>query len=104
ERLTGRIDAATMTRMNARAKLDREPEAQIAADFLRGQFGFDSHPQERGRSARVWQRTREHLAMVAISLAAAILVALPLGVLAFYRRRLGRAIFAVADVLQTLPA
>ncbi len=104
DRLADRIDAGAMTRMNARAKLDRVPEAQIAADFLRGQFGVDSHPEERGRAARIWQRTREHLAMVGISLAAAILVAIPLGVLAFYRRRIGRAVFAVADVLQTLPA
>ena len=42
--------------------------------------------------------------MVGISLGAAILLAIPLGVLAFYRRRIGRVVFAVADVLQTLPA
>src|SRR4030095_13822471 len=53
---------------------------------------------------RTWQRTREHLWMVAISLAAAILLAIPLGVLAFYRRGIGRIVFAIADVLQTLPA
>jgi len=104
DRLAGRIDARAMTRMNARAKLDREPETQIAADFLREQFNVDSHPQERSRVERIWQRTREHLAMVGVSLVAAILLAIPLGVLAFYRPRLGRAVFAVADVLQTLPA
>ncbi len=104
DRLGGRIDERAMTRMNARAKLDREPETQIAADFLREQFGVDSHPHERSRGERIWQRTREHLAMVAISLGAAILLAIPLGVLAFYRRGIGRVVFAVADVLQTLPA
>jgi osmoprotectant transport system permease protein len=104
ERLAGRIDADAMTRMNARAKLEREPETQIAADFLRQQFNVESHPQERSRAERIWQRTREHLAMVAISLVAAILLAIPLGVLAFYRRGIGRIVFAIADVLQTLPA
>ena len=59
---------------------------------------------KRSRAERLLQRTREHLAMVGISLGAAILVAIPLGVLAFYRRRIGRVVFAVADVLQTLPA
>ena len=102
--LAGRIDAATMTRMNARAKLEREPETQIAADFLRAQFGVTSRPQESSRAARIWQRTLEHLAMVGISLGAAILIAVPLGVLAFYKRRIGRVVFAIADVLQTLPA
>src|ERR1041384_194129 len=104
DRLAGRIDAGAMTRMNARAKLDREPETRIAADFLQEQFGVISHPQERSRAQRIWQRTREHLSMVGISLAAAILLAIPLGVLAFYRRGIGRVVFAVADVLQTLPA
>jgi osmoprotectant transport system permease protein len=104
DRLAGRIDARAMTRMNARAKLDREPETQVAADFLRAQFRVDSRPHENNRAERLWQRTREHLAMVGISLGAAILLAIPLGVLAFYRRRIGRVVFAVADVLQTLPA
>lgn len=104
DRLGGRIDERAMTRMNARAKLDRVPETQIAADFLREQLAVDSHPHERTRGERVWQRTREHLAMVGLSLAAAILLAIPLGVLAFYRPGIGRVVFAVADVLQTLPA
>jgi osmoprotectant transport system permease protein len=104
DRLGGRIDAASMTAMNARAKLDREPESQVAADFLQQQFHLDGHAAQQSRSQRVWQRTREHLAMVGISLGAAVLIAVPLGVLAFYRRGVGRIVFAVADVLQTLPA
>lgn len=104
ERLAGRIDAATMTRMNARAKLDGEPESQIAASFLRERFGLSVQTHEDGRAARVWQRTREHLAMVGISLGAAVLLAIPLGILAFYRPTVGRIVFAIADVLQTLPA
>ena len=104
DRLGGRIDAPTMTAMNARAKLEREPESQVAADFLQQQFRLDGHAAHESRSVRVWQRTREHLAMVAISLGAAVLIAIPLGVLAFYRRAVGRIVFAIADVLQTLPA
>jgi osmoprotectant transport system permease protein len=104
DRLGGRIDERAMTRMNAKAKLDREPETQIAAEFLREQLNVDSRPHERSRAERIWQRTREHLAMVGISLAAAILLAIPLGVVAFHRRGIGRVVFAVADVLQTLPA
>jgi osmoprotectant transport system permease protein len=104
DRLGGRIDAAAMTRMNSKAKLNREPESRIASDFLRSQFDIESRTQEHSRAERIWQRTREHLAMVGISLLAAILLAIPLGVLAFYRRGVGRAVFAVADVLQTLPA
>lgn len=104
DRLGGRIDAAAMVKMNARAKLDREPETQVAAAFLREQFGITRQSRQETRAARMGRRTLEHLAMVGISLGAAILLAVPLGVLAFYRRAVGRIVFAVADVLQTLPA
>jgi osmoprotectant transport system permease protein len=103
-RLGGRIDETTMTKLNARAALDREPETQIAASFLRDQLSVSTSAEVDGRSVRVWQRTREHLAMVGISLGLAVLVAIPLGIVAFYRRAVGRVVFAIADVLQTLPA
>ena len=93
-----------MIRMNARAKLNREPEASIAADFLRTRFQLDATVESASRSDRIWRRTKEHLAMVAASLSAAILIATPLGILAFYRRTIGRVVLATADVLQTLPA
>lgn len=103
-RLAGRIDAATMTRMNARAKLEGEPESRIAADFLRRQFDIAAQVEERTRAERIWRRTREHLAMVGISLGAAVVLAIPLGIFAFHRPAIGRMIFAIADVVQTLPA
>jgi len=103
-RLGGRIDERAMTKMNARAALDREPESQIAASFLREQLGVVSDAKVESRSARIWRRTKEHLAMVGISLGLAILVAVPLGIVAFYRRGIGRVVFAIADILQTLPA
>lgn len=103
-RLAGRIDEMTMTKMNARAALDREPESQIAARFLRDRLNVSAEAKVQSRFARIWQRTREHLAMVGISLALAMLVAVPLGIVAFYRSGVGRVVFAIADILQTLPA
>lgn len=103
-RLGGHIDATAMAAMNARAKLDRVPESNVAADFLAEQFSIASEVKNGSRAGRIWRRTREHLAMVAISLGAACLLAIPLGVIAFYRRRAGRVVFAIADVLQTVPA
>lgn len=104
DRLGGRIDAAAMAAMNARAKLDRVPESNVAADFLKEKFSIANEVKNGSRADRIWQRTREHLAMVAISLGAACLLAIPLGVVAFYRRRIGRVVFAIADILQTVPA
>lgn len=102
--LGGRIDEQAMTKMNARAALDREPEGRIAASFLREQLNVTADVKLQSRLERVWQRTREHLAMVGLSLGLAIVVAVPLGILAFYRRGVGKVVFAIADILQTLPA
>ncbi len=99
EDLAGRIDAATMQRLNARVKLDGESEAAVAADWL----GVAA-PEARGRASRVWQRTREHLALVGISLGLALLVALPLGIVAARKPRLGQAVLTLTGLLQTLPS
>lgn len=97
--LAGRIDAATMQRLNARVKLDRETEAAVATEWL----GVVA-PDERGRVSRVWQRTGEHLALVGISLGLALLAALPLGVLAARKPRLGQVVLSTTGLLQTLPS
>jgi len=104
DRLAGRIDADAMRAMNARAKLDRVPETLVAADFLRDELGVADRSSPEHRAARLWRYTREHLALVAISLAAAIALALPLGVAAARHPRLGSAILAITGVLQTIPS
>ena len=97
--MAGRIDAATMQRLNAQVKLEHAREADVAAAWL----GVEA-PTATGRAARVWQRTREHMALVGISLGLALLVALPLGVFAARRPRLGQAVLSLTGVLQTLPS
>jgi osmoprotectant transport system permease protein len=97
--LSGRIDAAQMAAMNARAKLEHVPETRVAADFLR----LDDEVHD-GLVARLWLRTREHLALAGLSLAAAILVAVPLGIIAARRPRLGRYILRLVGVVQTIPS
>ncbi|TMN18771.1 glycine betaine ABC transporter substrate-binding protein [Pseudoxanthomonas sp. X-1] len=97
--LEGRIDVADMRRLNAQVKLEHRGEAQVAATFV----GVDA-PRGSGRAARIAQRTGEHLALVGLSLGCALLVALPLGVLAARRPRLGQVVLSLTGVLQTLPS
>jgi osmoprotectant transport system permease protein len=97
--VAGRIDADAMQSLNARVKLDHESEAAVAADWL----GIGA-PRSDGRALRVWNRTREHLSLVGISLGLALLVALPLGVFAARRPRLGQLALTVTGLLQTLPS
>lgn len=101
--LAGRIDGATMVSLNARAKIDRVPEADVAAGFL------DGKPRDAARSPRrqswraIGARLVEHLELVGLSLIAAIVVAVPLGVLAAKRPRLGQPVLAAAGAIQTVP-
>ncbi len=102
--LEGTIPAQEMIAMNARALLDHVSEAQIASDFLRTRFGVASEAKSLGAPQRIWRRTLEHLFLVAVSLAAAIALAVPLGILAWRRPRLGQTILTLAGVIQTIPS
>jgi osmoprotectant transport system permease protein len=105
-RLAGQIDATTMTAMNARVKLEHVAEGTVAAQFLAARLGIaapDTGPGE-GRARSIARRTREHLALVAVSLGAAIVLALPLGLLAARRPRAGQAVLAAVGVVQTIPS
>lgn len=104
DRMAGQIDDATMMRLNARVKLDKVPERTVAADFVAERFGIRAVRAEEARWPALWRRAREHLALVSVSLLAAILCALPLGVLAARRPRLGKLVLAAVGVVQTIPS
>ncbi len=104
ERLVGKIDEPAMQHMNARAKLKKVPEPIVAADFLQQTFGIDTRPTTAGMWSRILERTREHLFLVGISLVAAILLAVPLGIVAAYRPRIGQIILGTVAGIYTIPA
>src|SRR5664279_2713568 len=94
-----------MRTMNGRAKLDHVPERQVAADFVAqrgGRASFDPAALRESWTGGLFGRTREHLMLVSLSLLAAILVALPLGILAARRPGLGKLVLAAVGVVQTL--
>jgi osmoprotectant transport system permease protein len=103
-RLEGAIDPSHMMGMNALTKLQRVPEAIVASQFLSDEFQIKSSPQVESMTAQLLLRTREHLLLVGVSLAASIIVAIPLGVLAFLWPRLGQIILAVVAVIYTIPS
>jgi osmoprotectant transport system permease protein len=102
-RLEGRISETEMARMNARAKLEKVPERRVAADFLATHLGLDDRAQVEGAAQRMLRHTLEHLALVSVSLVAAILVA-PLGIFAARHPRLGRSSWALPGVGSSLAA
>jgi osmoprotectant transport system permease protein len=102
--LEGRISAAQMAALNARAMTERVSEARVAADFLNEHFGLSIHVEEPNLFQRLLRLTGEHLFLVAVSLAAAVVVAIPLGVVAARRPLAGQVILGVVGVLQTVPS
>jgi osmoprotectant transport system permease protein len=103
-RLEGMITAGEMAAMNARAKIDRITEDRVAAEFVTSRLGLDPRVVAETSGQRLLRRLGEHLALVGISLAAAIIVAIPLGIAAARWPRLGSGILAVAGIVQTIPS
>ncbi len=104
QRLAGRIDDAQMQALNARAKLDGVPESVVAADFLSNSFGLNAEVTARTLAQRLTRRTIEHLRLVAVSMAAAIFVAIPLGIWSARQRSVGQGILGAVGIIQTIPA
>ena len=114
ERLTGRIDETRMIAMNAEAELGGRAFGPIAGDFLKGAQAASgaaagAPTPKRGLLDKLFgddmaRITLQHLMLVAVSVAAATLLGIPLGVLAARRPRLRAPVLSGAGLLQTVPS
>jgi len=105
EGLTGRIDEPTMIGMNAAVKLEGQASARAAAEFLRDRLGLDVElVTEPNRWERIAGHTGDHLVLVLISMALALMTALPLGILAARHAGAGRLILGTVGAIYTIPA
>jgi osmoprotectant transport system permease protein len=107
--LEGRIDEQAMIAMNARAELDGTPFAQIAADFL----AAGSAPRAGAGETTwlgvlfgpdFWRLTAQHLMLVFASLAAAVTVGVPLGIVAARQPAAAQPILGSVGMIQTVPS
>jgi osmoprotectant transport system permease protein len=102
--LADTIDQRDMIAMNAAVKIGGRREREVAADFARSHLHIDADVAAASVTAAIFNRTVEHVWLVGLSLAAAILVALPLGIVAAKHDRLGQAVLAVVGITQTIPS
>ena len=103
--LQGRIDEATMIRLNGRAELDRMDFAAVAGEFL----GSPSAGASRGLWPAVFapdfgRLAGQHAWLVFASLAFAVAVGVPMGIAAFRIAALAQPLLATAGLLQTIPS
>jgi osmoprotectant transport system permease protein len=104
EMLVGTVSEARMIAMNGRAKLEGIHEAEIAETFLAETFGIRIEMGRDDFARRLLRNTVDHTVLVAISLSAAILLAVPLGVLAVKCPPCGKMILGAVGVMQTIPS
>jgi osmoprotectant transport system permease protein len=102
QRLEGQIDNAAMSEINARVKIDHVASTQAAADFLQSKLNL--HVDIPRGPSMLLVTTRDHLFLVCVSLAAAIVVALPLGIWSYKWPKLGHGILGIVGIIQTLPS
>ncbi|HEX3274892.1 MAG TPA: glycine betaine ABC transporter substrate-binding protein [Gemmatimonadales bacterium] len=122
--LSGRLSDAAMRALNRRVEVDGEPIPRVAAAALAA-LGLTTHagaeaaagrglsagpPVRDGLMAYLWAERRtlaaltaRHLLLVAVSLAAAILVAVPLGLALERLKRGAEGVIRGVGVLQTIP-
>jgi osmoprotectant transport system permease protein len=124
QRLEARITADDMIAMNASAELQSQPFAAIARTWLARHPAAGSAspasgagivasagaaPHKPSLLARIfaddlWVLTRQHLTLVALSLALACAAGIPLGIIAAYQKPLRQPVMAAVGVLQTIPS
>lgn len=105
--LQSKIDEQQMIAMNARAELENVSFSKIASDFVGGVRSTGSGAAvflDKLFGPDFWRLTGQHLLLVFASLAAAVVVAIPLGVWAARDQAAGQVILSIVGIIQTIPA
>jgi len=94
-----------MIGLNERVKMDHVPESDAAVDFVTANVSDTAivAPRQHALSA-IAARAAEHTTLVVLSLLAAIALAVPLGIVAARRPRIGRIVVGAAGLMQTIPS
>jgi osmoprotectant transport system permease protein len=102
--LEGVISESQMIKMNSVVKIKGESEEQVAANFIKSRFYIDADIEESKITDRLWHNTKEHLFLVIISLTGAIIISIPLGIIAYKKKKFGKVILSITGVIQTIPS
>ena len=110
QQLQHSIDEPTMIRLNAAAELAGQGFATVAERFLNRDI---AHRPTQDTQQNFWTRltapdffrlTLQHLNLVFVSLAASIVIGIPLGIVASRRPAFAQWILALTGMLQTIPS
>jgi osmoprotectant transport system permease protein len=104
--LEGRIDEAAMIGMNAAAEVDGKSFAAVATEFVAGKAGNAGRASFASKlfGDDFWRLLRQHVLLVVLGVGIAIVLGIPLGVLAAGTPALKQPVLAATGILQTIPS
>ncbi len=102
--LEGNLNEEKMIDLNRKVKIEGISEGAVASEFIKDNFSLDVNFIEVTFLSRLIKNTRDHLFLVVISLTAAILLAIPLGIMASKSKQTGKFILSLTGIIQTIPS
>lgn len=109
-KLEGQINEAKMIELNGKAEQTKD-YALAAASFFNGKSGTpnassgtQAEPERKNLLADIPRLTAQHLTLVGVSLLAAILVSIPLGIAASRPGFVSQVILGITGIIQTIPS
>lgn len=103
-KLENNISEESMVSMNAESKIEGLSDGAIASNFIKEKFLIETIPVKETFLSRLFHNTLQHLFLVVISLSAAIIVAIPLGIFAYKSQKFGNLVLSIVGIIQTLPS
>jgi osmoprotectant transport system permease protein len=98
------IDEKTMVRLNARAEIDKLPFQQVATEHLGGAGGSSRSLWSAIAAPDFGRLLMEHLGLVFGSLIVAVMIGVPLGIVAARFRWLEQPVLLLTGIIQTIPS
>ncbi len=102
--LENSIPESLMIKMNSEVKINKLSEASVASEFIQNKFSIKTDFHKSTFYSRLLKNTFDHLFLVYISLAMAILLAIPLGIVSYKIKKLGKFVLGITGVIQTIPS
>ena len=102
--LEGKLSNENMRKLNGIVDIEKRSPKEAARSFIENVTPSKEQSLSRIRYQQVLKKTWEHLYLVTLSLLTAILVGVPLGLVATRYKVIGQAILAITSVIQTIPS
>ncbi|MEK9930141.1 MAG: glycine betaine ABC transporter substrate-binding protein [Rhodospirillaceae bacterium] len=102
-RIAGKVSAIQMAGLNKMVKIEKKSESDVASHFLKEKIFLQTETNSQNLYQRIIRSTGEHLWLVMLSMLAAIILAVPLGVYSFWHETPGQLVLGISGIVQTIP-